>query len=719
MKRVTLSMLFCIAFNLVGLAQCGFISIAKEYYRCNKADSNGKCSHEYKKYANEASTYMRKHKYSDACRNIKYSLIKAKKVGINLDTLYYLNAQILAAKGEYIYADEMISRMQVCVGEFSLYNAGIYALKSGLYEKAINCFTAHMASSKVLLHECHWGIGYAQLKCGRYDEAKGEFLVSIKIHENSNIRLGLVEIYMHKNNIDAAIDQLKILVLKDPSNRLARFYLINMRLNHCKPTNMTEFLSFLITDNSYEAMITKANLLYRNGNYVSAEGFYKRALNSSDNRMDAKIGLGNVYLARKKNDEAEKIFLQIISADPTNQYALEGIGIINFRKSNYSSALYSFKKAELLGEGFKLSYDALLCEGSIYLSQCDFNKAYACFNLAIGRSNKNGWAHAGIGFCLVNGRNFLYNDLLISKAKREFNIALKYENENPILLNYIGIAEYAAHLYKDAIIHFEKAIENGSTDTTSYNALAMAYCKVGKFDHAREMMTKVCQIAPTNPEFWNNSAIVECDYVNHILENNPEKNIEEALQKMDKYYNLALTMKADTAVILNNKGVGYFLAHKYDTALNIYNNITKADSLVNAAILNNIGVVFATTGNLKVGDINFQNANAIDADNNLSAIDINIELSNQKLFSFKRWFEKKFNYIQFYYMPSIPFAPQLNNEMNVPLVKVNISSPNEKQEFFKYNYRCDEHVSYSVKIYRSPSVKKIRKSAVDGCWNSK
>ena len=70
-------------------------------------------------------------------------------------------------------------------------------------------------------------------------------------------------------------------------------------------------------------------------------------------------------------------------------------------------------------------------------------------------------------------------------------------------------------------------------------------------------------------------------------------------------------------------------------------------------------------------------------------------------------------------MPSIPFAPQLNNEMNVPLVKVNISSPNEKQEFFKYNYRCDEHVSYSVKIYRSPSVKKIRKSAVDGCWNSK
>ena len=143
--------------------------------------------------------------------------------------------------------------------------------------------------------------------------------------------------------------------------------------------------------------------------------------------------------------------------------------------------------------------------------------------------------------------------------------------------------------------------------------------------------------------------------------------------------------------------------------------VTKADSLVNAAILNNIGVVFATTGNLKVGDINFQNANAIDAGNNLSAIDINIELSNQKLFSFKRWIEKKFNYIQFYYMPSIPFAPQFNNELNVPLVKASPAPPDEKQEFFRYNSRCDERISYKVEINRFYFVKKIKLTPVDAC----
>jgi tetratricopeptide (TPR) repeat protein len=462
-------------------------------------------------------------------------------------------------------------------------------------------------------------------------------------------------------------------------------------------------------------MITKANLLYRSGKYISAEDFYKRALNLSDSRIDAKIGLGNVCLARNKNDEAENIFLKIISEDSTNQYALEGLGVVNYRKSNFSSALYNFKMAELLGKGFSLSYDALLYEGSIYLHHYDFKNAYICFNLAIRRSNNNGWAHAGIGFCLINGRNFLYSKVLIRKAKKEFTIALRCDKKNPVLLNYIGIAEYGAQLYKDAIKHFEIAINNGASDTTALNALAMAYCKVGQFDKAREIMALVCKMAPTNFGFWNNSAIVESDYLNHVLENDPEANIEEALKKMDKFYDIALTMKTDTAVILNNKGVGYFLAHRYDTARSIYNTITTADTMVRAAIINNIGVVFATTGNLDKGKTNFQNANTIDANDDLSAIDINVDLANQNLFSLAPWKEKKYYYILFYYLPSIPFAPQFNNEMNVPLVKANIASPNEVPEVFRYNYHCNEHVSYKVKVCRSPKQKKIRLTPVDAC----
>ena len=713
MKSLLITTLIILFSALTGYAKSPKLVIVKVAHICS--DSSKHKFHEFEEACNEAVNALNNNDYTEASRKINLAITKATQVHANLDTLYYLRAQILAENGYYNDAINVISKMQVCVGNFSIYNSGIYALKCGLFEKAISSFTDQLNNSSVLAHECHWGIGYAFLNAKEYNEAEVEFNKALKIHENENVRLGLVEIFMRRNQRAAAIRELKIVVLKNPGNKIARFYLANLLLNEGQLNEIANFYSYFILDNTYEATITKANLLYKAGNFISAIDYYKKAIKIKKVGNEAKIGLANVYLAQNKKIKAKKLYNEILANDATNQFALEGMGIINYLDGDEISALSNLMKAHNYQNGYQLSYTGLLYAGSILLQYNLLKDAEDFFTRAIKCSKNNSWAHAGLGLCMVNQKNFLYNNKLIKKAKSEFRLALRSNPNDTTLLAYIGIAEYASNDFESAIKHISRAIDKGSKNETAYNTLALAYSKVEQFEKAREIITKVRELAPTNPEYWINSGVIECAYASYLIKKDKTANIDAVIKLMNKYYDAALAHNADSSIIKINKGVGYTMVNFLDTALTIYSSITKCDSMVLAAVPNNIGVVNAMRGNDLEAKSYFENGNSIDVRDYLTEIDANISKINRSKFSSTHLKKIQFTSINFYYLPSIPFIPQFKNELNVPLTNASMLAPNELQEVFKYNYHCDQKYTRTIKITKNPGHEKVRLSKVDAC----
>lgn len=77
-------------------------------------------------------------------------------------------------------------------------------------------------------------------------------------------------------------------------------------------------LCVVIYQNSYNGVMNKGNKAYKHQEYEEAATYYKKAIGKNEKKADAYIGLSEVYVAQKKIDEAENLFLSTIEKQPGN-----------------------------------------------------------------------------------------------------------------------------------------------------------------------------------------------------------------------------------------------------------------------------------------------------------------------------------------------------------------------------------------------------------------
>ena len=427
--------------------------------------------------------------------------------------------------------------------------------------------------------------------------------------------------------------------------------------------------------------------------------------------------MANVYLATHNLKKSQKYFEKILEVNPEAPIALEGIGIIEFYNTNYAKAFNYFKKAEESKNSFQLSYESLICLGHIYLKDNNVVVAGQVFTKAIERSKDNASAHAGLGYCLTTRNNFIFMNSLILETHKHFEIALKSEPKNAIYLTYIGVTDYLLGNYKTAIKELESAIKNGATNKEIYNSLAMAYTKANDFEQARINIEIARDLAPADARFFINSGVIEALYADYILRKAPKTNVDSIVSKMNNFYKEALKLNVDTSIILINKGYGYVMANKRDSALIIYDQIVRADSLVLAGKNNNKGVVFALNDSQKEAGNLFDKADALDNNNRYSFINDNIyKLEDKRSFRlFSR--DRKYTSLVYYYMPLSTCTPKIGSDFNVPVVAVEGGIPEEKVEAFTFDYSCTQHFTYKLKVSESKSGSHCKIRPIQVCQN--
>ena len=684
-----------------------------KFHPCTEA-TDGICPHRFEKDANTAFRLFQRNKYDEVSYYSNKAIGEGERIGEDVTWLHYLNAQIAAAQGHYDAAASEMSINGVIIGDFSLYNHGVYALKSGDYFTALDAFDNHIMVSNDLLHESQWGKGIAYLKLNMPDSALHSFSAALLVRDNPEVRLGIINALIQTGKRLAALDYCRSSVRKFPLHQKLREALKNILSNQASNVFHHFYTSLLSAMTITQLDMNRANRAFNHGDYDKANRIYKNIVRKHPGDLEANLGIVNVLLAQNKYDEARAKLNTLITVTPSDTRLHEAMGLLDYVENRWDSALVHLQKADTNPQS-PMTYDGYLAAGTILYSRNFIMPAYLLFEKACRRNNENSWAHAGMAMCLLSRYDFQYRAALRSEARIHLIVARLKAPADPVLLMYSGLTEYYSGHDALSRHYFSKAAENGSHDAYMYNAWALLEGKEGNYEKAFTLMDKARSLAPDNAILFLNSGMLQMKYAAMQTESDSSNDVSPYIRRMHLFYDTALVLGLDSNVINVNRGVAYAETGIFDTAIIWFSRVSSADTLVTVGSINNSGVVFALTGNKGEATDAFYEAKAIDASNNYDFVDGNIRTMNSVNRGNVR---KKYTYVFFYAIPVAPFRPDLEGTCHLPDAIPCPDMPHEVQETHYYNVSCNAY--HSLEVIRIKGEKrrkeKIRKTKIDACW---
>jgi tetratricopeptide (TPR) repeat protein len=682
------------------------IELRKKIYPCKDSDKKGICAHDYKKNYNESVKSFNDKNYSRALALINQSVKNAGLFGEDLNKIYYHKAQILAAKKLYSEAIEEMYKIGSNNFEFYNYNLAIYQSKVGNYETAVYSYKRFINDTNKLKSESHLGLGYCYLQQNKLTDALNEFKISNKIKHNIDASIGIIKSLMQLDEREKAIEELIVVQKKYPKNTELKNYLVNCNMNDGNSIGLTKNMRSIKKSKSFEALLTLGNYSFKHEkNYKDAESNYRKA----KVKDKAAIGLTEVSFVQKSE----------YNGNPSLNPLLNEIsGIDNYNKENYYLAFDNIMSAIQFKKGYRLSYDGLLCLANLYLRKNEIKKAQETFEAAIKRSENNAYAHAGLGFCLSRDPFFIHNSKLYTKANIHFKNALKVEPNNSTFLFNLGATEFLMENYFVAKQNLTQAAMTDSLNPLLLNVLALTYSKLNEHKEAIKSIRKACKIDPYHFYLEINAGTIITEQISQLIKKDSSMNVNVALRNLNNHYDKAFILGADPSVILTNRGYGYLMANKKDSAIILYNQIVSEDSLIIAGKNNNIGVVYAISKKSDKAINGFDKALVLDKKEKYYFIKQNKSKILNEKYNYEADKKTEFISLFYYYIPLMPSKPKFTGNLNIPENEITVNIPNEMKETDKYKFDCSEHSKYYLVFHKPAGVnaKQVkRKNGVDGC----
>jgi len=270
----------------------------------------------------------------------------------------YNVAYIYLNTGNY---DQAIDEFRTVINRFpstewaarSQYNIGDAYYNAGDFEKAIESYKSvldnYPRSSYII--EAIDGIQFAQLSGGEGDtstEVLEEFLADNPTSTTADrLRYRQAENLMQAGNYNAAVSEFRQYIRITNNQDLLPEAYYNMADAYLKTEDeemAIEAFETIINDfgESDQAPLALAELgriHYERGDYEQAEDYYTRlAGGESRYRQEANLGLGRVNLAMNQNSEARSYFEDVLSANPDNAAAKNGMAKILMNENNHEEA---------------------------------------------------------------------------------------------------------------------------------------------------------------------------------------------------------------------------------------------------------------------------------------------------------------------------------------------------------------------------------------------
>jgi Tfp pilus assembly protein PilF len=312
--------------------------------------------------------------------------------------------------------------------------------------------------------------------------------------------MALAKLLYRKKDFAAAEEEIKKAVASEPSNPDL----------HCEYANLLAFSkdhydqaeaefrkAIELASNNASAHQAFADFLLTKRNRADeAEKEYKLAITSDANTVGARVGLGNLLLARKSYDEADVLFKKALALDARDAGAHVGLATINAELyHNYTGAQDELKKALTLNDKLAIAHEKM---GEIlYRNMNRPSDGKIELEQAIAIDPNLAEAHFQLGMLLAEAFKAKADDALaeLQKAVTLEPNSSRYETK----LGWWQSQNF--HEFKDAEKHYRRAIEINNSYSEAHLKLGMLMVeKFGMRKSGDEELRIAYQQDPNDPE---------------------------------------------------------------------------------------------------------------------------------------------------------------------------------------------------------------------------
>ena len=391
---------------------------------------------------------------------------------------------------------------------------GIVYLKNNRGNKALKSFSK---ISNIKENELYAGLLKAWSLANFYTYKQSiEALDSIKSENYSN------EIIMHKALIYDLVNEVELadIFYEQALNKNQEISLINYYLNFLHRNNKNkkkeEFLQKLYADSSYQISINNNILLDARliENQVNGVGLVLYEASQYLGFEDIDLSLSILNIANYSYPNLHEV--DFLSASLLHSLELFDEAMLSYKtipNNHYLSSLAVIQLANLLSLNnqkeaaiktlldyleTKTSFKVKMTLGDHYRYQSDWEKAQAIYTqiienekYALDPNMWNTFYRRGIAY---------ERNKQMDLAEKDFVEALKLNNNQPDVLNYLGYSwiDSDKNMLK-AKNMIELALEQKPDDAYFIDSLAWYYFKVSDFDQANSLLNYASQLAPSDP----------------------------------------------------------------------------------------------------------------------------------------------------------------------------------------------------------------------------
>lgn len=359
--------------------------------------------------------------------------------------------------------------------------------------------------------------------------------------------------------------------------------------------------------------VSRAENLYKEGNVDKALEVYNEILDTNPNSIPARVGLASVYSDLYKIKAAQREFQKVLSIDPNNSDALNGLGQTYYRATTssnmdirdnigsfYRRASTYFQKAIQANPN---NDKALANLGNIYQHQGRLEEADQMYRKSLEANPMNSDANFRMG-------TIFYEKGDVDTAIGYYQKSLEVNSKNSSAHFHLGEALLAKGRYSDAIEALQTSLYLHPQSAPVHEKLGEAYKHQGNETAAIEEFKKAIAIKPedTLPYLLLSSvyedrgddelAIAE---LKSALKNNPDfseaklkiADMSTKLNKVDQaieYYKKTLIDDPGNPLAEGGLSKAYFKKVQTDVASGIIASparLLEAEKYVQKAIRNN------------------------------------------------------------------------------------------------------------------------------------
>lgn len=199
--------------------------------------------------------------------------------------------------------------------------------------------------------------------------------------------------------------------------------------------------------------------------------------------------------------QAAAMFQKVLQQDPTNEFALNQMGLVQAKQENFAQALKAFEQVR---QHYPDNTFARVWIGVLLLRENQRDRAYREFQqtLQIDPRNANAWYFLGVIYAVEHN---------LAQAVTHLRQAQEVGSNDPETYYRLALAFTGLDMPHNAQLAYEKALELNPRHTRSLNALGWLLFNQGSKASALQTWQKVLGINPQDPEAGFNLAKVYND----------------------------------------------------------------------------------------------------------------------------------------------------------------------------------------------------------------